>query len=283
MNFRIRLLTTVSVLALVGASGTAFAADPYAMSVLSDPSRMPAVSATNGKLGAFAGSLAGASAYGVNGSLALPLHDQYGAQVDGLLGTAHGGLFYGVGGHLFWRDPAVGLLGAYASYVSWDLATTSAGTTVETVFDIAGGSVGKVGVEGEAYLGQVSLEGLAGYQFGTNTGLTGTATVALYPTDDLRLDLGVRYLQGPGASIFAGAEWQPSGTHMSLFADASVGADSQWSALGGVKVYFGGEQKSLIRRHREDDPDSLLPGDLYSVMGDERCIEPGGNIDDGCF
>jgi hypothetical protein len=36
-------------------------------------------------------------------------------------------------------------------------------------------------------------------------------------------------------------------------------------------MYFGSGQKSLIQRHREDDPENLLPDDLYSIVGEARC------------
>jgi hypothetical protein len=236
------------------------------------------VSAPNGKLGAFAGSLAGEAAYGVGGSLAVPLHDQFGAQLDGLVGTAAGGTFYGIGVHLFWRDPSKGLLGAYASYAAWDTTSTiSVSDPIDGIATVAGATVGKVGVEGEAYFDRVSLEGLAAYQFGTNSGFAGKATLALYPTDDLRLDIGARYLEGPGASLAGGLEWSPPGTAVSFFADGSLGQNGSWSALGGLKVFFGGEQKSLIRRHREDDPDNMLPDDLYTIVGEGRC--PVGTIE----
>lgn len=255
---------------MTAAAGGAFAADPYSMAT---PMQLPAVSAVNGKLGVFGGSLSGDGTFGATGSLAMPLGGAYGAQVDGLFGSVGGNSFYGVGGHLFWRDPSVGLFGGYASYVGWGdgLTTIGGGDDGSPLYDINGANVGKVGIEAEAYLGRLSLEAGAAYQMGTNTGASGRATVAWYATDDLRLDVGYDYLQGPGGSFTAGAEWQIPTTGTSLFADASYKSADSWSALGGIKMYFGGEQKSLIRRHREDDPDNLLPGDLYSIVGEAYC------------
>jgi hypothetical protein len=97
--------------------------------------------------------------------------------------------------------------------------------------------------------------------------------VAFYPTDNLRLDLSAIYLQGPGGSIASGVEWAPDGTSMSFFADASASSSSNWSAVAGLKMYFGGTEKSLIRRHREDDPENLLPDDLYKSVGPQYCSE----------
>jgi hypothetical protein len=241
----------------------------------------PAVSAVNGKLGAFGGSLDGDGAGGVFGSLAVPLGGQFGAQIDGMVGSAEDAAFYGIGGHLFWRDPSRGLLGLYTSYVNWDGSSTTPVTIPDGGFiETSGGEVGKVGIEGEAYLGRVSLEGLAAFQFGSNEGFAGQATVAYYPIDDLRFDLSVSHLEGPGVSGSAGVEWAPpAASGLSLFADASVNENSDWSAFGGVKLYLAGEQKSLIRRHREDDPDVDLPGDLYQATSGPKC--PPGTFDDG--
>jgi len=264
------LCSTISIAALAAAlPGAALAADPYSLSY---PSQMPAVSAVNGKLGLFGGSVGGETAIGLNGSLAFPLHDQFGAQVDGLFGTAGGGVFYGAAGHLFWRDPSVGFLGGYASYVGWgDGVTTIGGVDDAPLYDIAGARVARVGIEGEAYLGRLSLEAAAAYQAGSNTGFAGRTALAYYATDDLRLDIGYNYLQGPGGSFTAGAEWQLSNTGSTVFADAAYKSSDSWSAVGGIRMYFGGEQKSLIRRHREDDPDNLLPGDLYTIVGEAYC------------
>ena len=166
----------------------------------------------------------------------MPLGFRYGLQVDGMVGSGKGAAFYGVGGHLFWRDPAKGLLGLYGSYVSWDASGGLPGS-------IGGADVGKVGVEGEAYFGRLSLEGLAAYQFGTFTGFAGKALLAYYPTDDLRLDGGVRYLEGPGAIGMIEAEWQPH---------AGSGLDALWFRLFRRRLHPGaGRPALLLRRYRQ--------------------------------
>jgi hypothetical protein len=234
----------------------------------------PAVSTINGKLGLFGGTLSDEEIGGISGALAIPLGHRFGLQFDGMFGSVDDDPFYGVGAHLFWRDPSRGLIGAYASYVSWDASTTVAATDLEGgVRDIDGADVGKVGLEAEAYLGRISLEGLAAYQFGTEHGFAGKATLAYYPVDDLRLDISVRHLEGQGVSAGASAEWAlPAHSGLSLLADASVNDDSDWRALAGVIFHFGAGEKSLIRRHREDDPSIDLPEDLQvGAPGKSRC------------
>ncbi len=96
--------------------------------------------------------------------------------------------------------------------------------------------------------------------------------LAYYPTDNFRIDGGVRYLDGPGAIGVVDAEWQPhDGNGFSLFASGSFGGNGHSQALGGARVYFGDPGKSLIRRHREDDPGVALPGDMFTTMGDGYC------------
>jgi hypothetical protein len=238
------------------------------------------VSAINGKIGLFAGSLSEGDAYGLSGALTFPLGHQLGVQFDGMIGEADDDRFHGVGAHLFWRDPAHGLVGLYASHVSWDVpSTTAAATDLEGgVIDIGGADVGKVGLELEAYISRLSLEGLAAHQFGSEKGFAGRATIAYYPLDDLRVDVSVSNLEGRGVTHSAGVEWAlPGGSGFTLFADASIDAEDEWRTLGGAKFHFGGGNKSLIGRHREDDPGLDLPEDLYLSIGESRC--PVGTIE----
>jgi hypothetical protein len=258
MSSRTRLLSTASAAVLslwfVGAADAGGAA----------------VSAPNGDASVFVGTLGNDVTLGSTGSFSVPLSSSWGAQIDGMLGMGEGAAFYGVGGHLFTRDPAKGLLGLYANYVGWDLSSTKpVSDPVDGIADITGANVGKVGVEGEAYLGRISLEGLAGYQFGTATGFAGRGVLAWYATDNLRLSAGYNYLQSPGGGLIGGVEWAPAGS-ASLFVNAAANASST-TLIAGVKAYFGGAPKSLIRREREDDPSNTLPDDLYSIVGNGHC------------
>ena len=45
-----------------------------------------------------------------------------------------------------------------------------------------------------------------------------------------------------------------TGIPASLTLEGRLGEDGYSSVLAGFSLYFGGEDKSLIRRHREDDP-----------------------------
>ena len=252
--------------AVATAGGTQAAGLPDGYGGLPAYGDLPAVSQVNGKVSVFGGSQEGGGnsggVYGVAGSISVPMSFAYGLQLDGVVGSGEGAAFYGIGGHLFWRDPAKGLVGLYSSYLRWDLAK---GAT--TGFD-----VGKFGVEGAAYLGRFSLEGLAAYQFGSSEGFAGKAVVAYYPIDNLRLDAGVRYLEGSGTRGVVDAEWRPhDNSGLTLFASGAFGENSFSQLLGGARYYFGNANKSLIDRHRQDDPTPDLTGDLSSGS---TCLPP---------
>ena len=68
-------------------------------------------------------------------------------------------------------------------------------------------------------------------------------------------------LGGPGAVGVLGAEYQASRNDtygLSLFGEGRTDGSDFHAVFGGLRVYFG-ENKSLVRRHREDDPTGLVP------------------------
>lgn len=213
---------------------------------------LPAVSEFNSKVSAVGGAYDGMSVYLAEGSFSLPLTHSLGLQIDAIGGLHDGDGLGGGAAHLFWRDPSIGLAGLYGSGFA---------STADRNY-----TVGNVGVEGALYLGSFSLEALVGAQFVNrrDTDIFGTALVAFYPIDDLRLHAGYRYWFGENIGV-AGFEWQFPGQNdnsinFGLFADGQVREDVV-AGWGGVRIYFG-SQKPLIRRHREDDPNLGLPADI---------------------
>lgn len=214
---------------------------------------LPAVSDVNGKIaggfGAFDGDGIG---FGL-GSFSLPIGHAFGLQVDALGGGSGGGGFGGVAGHSFWRDPSRALFGVYGSWLTAD----------HIRFDVA-----HVAGEAEVYFDRLSLEGMAGLEFGdADTGFFGSATLAYYPLDDLRLYGGYRHVNDINVAA-AGFEWQvPNAwfTGLSLYGDGRVSDTRLWAVYGGLRLYLGAD-KPLIRRHREDDPNGTqLLDDLFGL------------------
>lgn len=286
-------------------AGQAVAADPASENPMTGS--YPAVSGLNFKVG-IAGGLQDGGKYFDNSasdrdnsqtivgtaSATTPILHQFGFQLDGLLGyinrddgipsigggsddSVDGEFVYGIGGHLFWRDPAKGLVGVTASYLEFE---GDDGTYDGFNDEYAPGlSITRVGAEGELYLEQFTLAAGAGYQFVNFTGdyvpnpnsdfeedgLYGQLDLSWYATDNLVLSVGAA--TDPNTDILgtAGVEWAPaieSFNGLSLFADGVVGQDDYVSASLGVRFYFG-EGTTLIERHRFDDPvDNLLSSTL---------------------
>ena len=237
---------------LIFSVGQALAADPAAYP-LQDGS-LPAVSGLNGKLSIAGGGTKPGydfpsffgfdddfeAGFKASGSVSVPLGHRFGFQADGTLGAVQEEVYGHAGAHLFWRDPSFALLGAYGSWTVWD--------------DL---NAYRLGVEGEYYFDRVTFSGVIGAEWGdVDEGLFTIADLNYYATDDLKLGIGHRYTEEAGHALALGVEYQANWfgwTGMSLFADGRVGEDDYQSIFAGLRLYLG-EDKSLIRRHREDDP-----------------------------
>jgi len=97
-------------------------------------------------------------------------------------------------------------------------------------------------------------------------------------TDNMYVGGGAELAEGLTMARF-GAELQPdlsklhdapAGLHgLSLFVDGSVGNNDRYSVMSGLRLHIG-ENKSLIRRHREDDPTERNTEDLDVIEDDEQ-------------
>jgi hypothetical protein len=211
----------------------------------------------------------------------MPLNNQWGIQVDGAAGSFDSRFFGAVGGHLFWRDPTRALFGVYVSHAHWS--------------ELGGLHVTQIAAEGEAYWGRWTLQGIAGVETSnsatqtTNTLVVGpvvdTATsvtdsyrggtrffdqinLVYYVNDDWKAYLGHRYLGGKHA-VALGSEFgfaMGGGRMAALFVEGRLGESDHHGIWGGLRFYFGQKDKSLIRRHREDDPwTDWIPASLLSI------------------
>jgi hypothetical protein len=239
----------------------ALAIDRNPQPLYTDGQSLPAVDGLNAKADAFGGEANGRAFFGGTGSVTVPLGFRYGLQIDGLVAgfdsQFQGDVTVGAtAGHLFWRDPAVGHLGIYGHYVHAD--------AFGGVDFLAGAG------EGALYLGRFTLEGLVGVEGGEVEDAFGSFDIATrffdmahlsyYPTDNLKLSVGHSYILGEHAAWF-GAEWgfgTGGGTMSALYAQGSIDEDGDGVFLGGLRIYFGQHDKTLIRRQREDDPMSSL-------------------------
>ena len=217
---------------------------------------LPAVSAPNGKFsleGGFGGAR-GVQTRGLglaSGSFTFPLGQRFGAQFDATAGSVADRFAGGAGAHLFYRNPATFLVGA-----------------------TAGATFGRFGGEAEVYASNfLTLHGAAGYQTRAtsasaivNSGAFGNLGATIYPDPNLAISGGVT--RNPDAwGGYAGLEYQPEAwKNISLFVNGAAAERRQFAVTAGVQVYFGAD-KTLIRRHREDDPPNMMTGPGSLITG----------------
>lgn len=258
----------------------------------------PAVSDPNAKLSVEGGQYDGDQSVLALGSYTLPLGHSFGLQADGALGRIEHDAMGGGGLHLFTRDPSSYLLGAYGSYHNWNEV-----------------SIWRAAVEMQLYMHRFSLDGLAGYEsinfpttsdgfavLNTNEGsVFGQVDLAYYPIDDLRIYGGYRYVAETSLGA-AGIEYlmRAFDSPVSMFAKADFGDDEFNRITGGLKFYLGpNPQKSLIQRHRTEDPPNytpkfpalktssalpqclLNPDFVVTSPTDGQCICPSGTVQAG--
>jgi hypothetical protein len=206
---------------------------------------LPAVSGPNGKVEIGAGwadvnDFSSDEVFRGGAAFSFPVVDMFGIQADLTALDAFGDTAVGGAAHFFTRDPNSYLLGAYGGYV-----------------DAGSSNIWYVGPEAELYLDNVSIEAIGGFMDVSTTGSEYYAMgkFALYATDNLRLSVGASTVAN-FESANAGLEWfmGDTGLPASLTIDGQLGEDGFTSIMAGLSLYFGGEDKSLIRRHREDDP-----------------------------
>jgi hypothetical protein len=203
-------------------------------------------------------------------SLSLPLGCLLGLQIDAGAGSFGAADALGIGGHLFMRDPQSYLFGIHGTYENWDFDGVSDSVDVF-----------HIGAEAEVYLDNISLEAWAGLQDTSETGsdFFGRLTAAAYVTDDLRLAAGWRHSDDFNSGVING-EWQLSSMPLSMTAEGEFGEDGYMAVTAGIKFYFGGAQKSLIERHRQDDPVDGLFDFIGAAAGMAEKLD-GGPVQDG--
>jgi hypothetical protein len=257
-----RLLATAATSCLAGfvCGGGAFAADlPPAPDVHVDisGSPLPAVSGLNAKVDAFGGAYNEGGIAGGGIAVSIPLGFRYGTQIDGLAASLDDELLLSISDHLFWRDPSRGLLGLYGSYAHYEgfggIDEWRIAAEAELYWDHFT-LRGIAGIEGGDADRQVTPAGIANYEIDTR--FYDKVDAAFYPVPDLQLFVGHRYIGGIHALGLGGEYlWRSDGgTATATFAEGRIGQEGNHAVWAGLRFYFGREEKSLMRRHREDDP-----------------------------
>lgn len=266
MSARNPFLVSTALLGGLVFAGSAAAADLYLEGTPVEPTVLPAVSGINGKISVLGGSLFDEGYGALAGSISVPVGVRYGLQLDGAVGTHDGEFIGGGAGHLFWRDPSMALLGIYGSH---------------TYHDNLDGSVSRIGIEGEYYWNQFTAKAVVGVEFFDvdiptdvdDENFFAFSDLSYYPLDNLELSVGHRYTAETHA-LALGVEYQLDqqvfSSGVALFAEGRIGENDYEGIWGGVTFYIG-DDKSLIRRHREDDPDDWGEDNLLGAAVGGTC------------
>jgi hypothetical protein len=85
------------------------------------------------------------------------------------------------------------------------------------------------------------------------------------------LSIGHRHTAGLNAGALGFEYGVPLGRGMmsAVFAEGRVGEQNFKGIWGGVKFYFGQRDKTLIARHRQDDPDIPPPDTMFTITGNQ--------------
>ena len=275
-NIRRFTTTTAMLLVMTGASVAADFQEKF-------EGAKPAVSAINGKLdlGYFYQDLE-PTAFHVDGgygiaSISAPLGQSFGVQLDAGFMRLNPSIpavddldAAGAALHAFWRNPDQGLVGFYGQYTRF---SGTGGPDIDAL---------RYGIEGEAYLGRVSLEAFVGADTVdsgplNNTLFAGELKAAYYVTDNIRLEAGVLHqFDETFGRIGFEAALPVLSSRAAIYSLATFGDDAT-SVRAGLRFYFGAADKSLMARHREDDPAARLL-DYFDIGGIGRSL---GAVPDG--
>lgn len=188
--------------------------------------KLPAVSGVNGSVGAYVCSYDGDISGGALGSFTTPIGDAHGMQLDGMLGVNDEGKLIGqANGHLFWRDPQVGLLGLYGAYIY-----------NRNDYDGA-----RLGVEGEIYRDRITLSGIGGWDFGADKPFV-QSRLSYYLTDNTKIYAGYLYERRSIGAI--GAEHLFQNSPVAIFAEGRLGEDNYKAAFAGLRLYWRGNNSA---------------------------------------
>jgi hypothetical protein len=250
------------------------------------PQQMPAVDGINAKIAGYGGGADGSTGfYSTVGSLSIPLAQQWGLQLDGDLGSDSGIGYHRGAAHLFWRDPSIALFGAYVSY------SHDNGGVEDVVVGHQSSTTKQFAAEGELYLNRWTVGGQMGVETvsihsdvlpqSVPNRFYDDMSVSYYVTDNFLLSAGHAYTFGTHF-LTLGSEYGVAlgGRRMaSLFAQGWIGEGGNNGALAGLRIYFGQRDKSLVDRHRQDDPPDgpaeYLSAEILELAGDpKRCRGP---------
>ena len=235
---------TLGTVSAIIAAAPAQAADISAPPVYAG---LPAVSGPNYKVGIAGGAIDLDTRDGegrVHGEFTYtaPLSFSTGFQFDGAIGAMGGDTTVNADAHYFFRDPSSHLLGVWGGFAS-----------------VGSNDIWRFGPEVEFYHNRFTFQGTIGWENSDSDGdhAFAHANIAYYVTDNVQVYGGLRRTLDRDAAAI-GFEALMShhmfGSPASFFAEAQFGDEGHDTIWAGMRFYLHSEDKTLIRRHREDDP-----------------------------
>ena len=229
--------------------------------------------ATISELNFFGGPYLGGNQDGFLGGadihVGAPLSDQLGLQFGGVPAFVDGRFIGSLEAHLFTRSPEIGGFGFYGSVTRWNGWGGSDIPTIYTeVFD-KNSSLYRLGVEGEYYLDNWTLSGVAGWKNSGKSNLFAEARLSYYPTDFTKIYIGYEFtdrwlsdqsyeLRDTGGALVETGSFKSPSLHVaklgvehilpfnvssslagtSMYAEAQVGESGYFGGAVGLKMRF---------------------------------------------
>jgi hypothetical protein len=151
----------------------------------------------------------------------------------------------------------------------------------------------RVGAEGAYFYGPFSLSSVAGYEESSGHFFTPLGygpgylayqwqprrgrffdmfDISVYPTYNVKISVGHRYVGGRHAAALSGEAlvWNLGNSAVTGFVEGRVGENDYKAVWGGVRIYLGGSDKTLISRHREDGAPNWLKDDMFASQNSVR-------------
>ena len=215
------------------------------------------MSQRNGKVSSGGGNYDSGDGAFIDGSYTIPVKESYGVQFDSLYTYVDDAEFYGVGGHIFWRNNEIALLGLSGGAIF--------GETVDSL---------EIAVEAEYYFESITLGGKIGYASiiydqpvpfidTDRVEEFGQVFVSYYPLEELALSVSAEH-RFENFLINFDAEYDLPIQNWTAFCSISQGEHDYDQAIFGLRYYFGSE-KPLQKRHRRDDSPNAVHRILSGV------------------
>lgn len=225
-------------------------------------------------------------------SIAVPLGDMVTVQADGLIARHLGDTVTAVGGRIAARPSENISIGIYGSYVNFDGPDYGAGNgavDLETY---------RIGAEATLSFDRVVISAVAGQEHserqsvvaGTIPGFTiidsygygssffSMADIDFYPTDNIGLSVGHRYIgRRHAAALSAETSFGPSSA-FSVFAEGRIGSEGYTAGWAGIRIRFGHQGAPLRITETRRIFENRLKDELFASGNTRRrtrdVIEP---------